>query len=97
VSRKAARLVMIPLAVLAFAALLGRALLEASRGNGAGTYENFYGMWIHWTTVLTLAGSLLVAFIVALGIRWWQRRDDRAIERLLARTSDGKSDSSKER
>jgi|SRR5580700_5959204 hypothetical protein len=92
-SKKAARLVLIPLVVLAFAALLGRALLEVSRGNGAGTYESFYGMTIHWISVLSLAAAIAAAFLIALGLRWWQRRDDRAIDSALAgatKTSDNR-------
>lgn len=38
---------------------------------------------IHWVDVLSLLAALLVAYPVALALRWWQRRDDRAITRLL--------------
>jgi len=82
ISQTVAQRAMISVVVLACVGLLLRALLEVFRGHGAEVYSNAYGMWIHWTTVLTLAAALLIAFIGALGVRWWQRRDDRAIERL---------------
>jgi len=39
-------------------------------------------MPIHWVTVLVLVAALFLAFIVGLIVRWWQRRDDRAIDQL---------------
>jgi hypothetical protein len=44
----------------------------------------FYGMTIDWMPVLAFAATLSVAFIVALGIRWWQSPDDRSIQRVLS-------------
>jgi hypothetical protein len=95
VSKKTARLVLILIVVIALASLLGRALLEVSRGNGAGVYENNYGMSIHWITVLSFATALLVAFIVAVGLRWWQSRDDRLIQSALTETSMNKNENLK--
>ena len=85
-SKTFARGAMISVVVLGCTGLLLRAWLEVSRGHGAEVYPNVYGLWIHWTTVVTLAAALLLAFIGALGLRGWQRRDDRAIERLSAGT-----------
>jgi membrane protein implicated in regulation of membrane protease activity len=80
-----ARVVLIAVvAALLFSEILGEALLQTIRGHGADTYANVYGMQIHWVTVLTLAASLLVAFVTGLIVRRWQRRDDRTIDRLLA-------------
>jgi uncharacterized membrane protein len=80
---KLARITLVSLVTLALATLLGRAAQEVVRGNGAGTYGNAYGMQIQWVTVLTFATLTLVAATVALAIRWWQKRDDRMIDRLL--------------
>jgi hypothetical protein len=77
------------LVAVALGTLLTRAALEVWRGNGADVYQNNYGMHIHWVSVLSLAIALLVAYLVALAIRWWQRRDDRAISRLLDRRRNG--------
>ena len=77
------RIIFIALVTVSLGTLLSRAVLEIMRGNGAGTYENVYGMPIHWITVLTFSASLLAAAHVALAIRWWQKRDDRTIDRLL--------------
>ena len=62
-----------------------RAWIESSHGRGAETYKNVYGMPIHWVTDLVLVAALLLAFIVGLVVRWWQRRDDRAIDQLSGR------------
>jgi len=67
---------------LALAAIIGQAWIETSQGRGAETYKNVYGMPIHWVTVLVLVAALFLAFIVGLIVRWWQRRDDRAIDQL---------------
>jgi hypothetical protein len=80
---KIVRITMGTLGALALTTLLGDAILQMMRGKGADTYENVYGMQIHWITVLSLAAAVLVAFLVALAIRWWQKRDDRTIDRLL--------------
>lgn len=85
---KITRITLMALFAIAAAALLTRAAIEVSRGNGAGVYANAYGMQIHWVTVLTLAASFLIAFLVALPMRWWQRRDDRMMARLLDRAKD---------
>jgi hypothetical protein len=77
ISQKFARGVMITVVVLACTGLLLRALFEVWRGHGAEVYSNVYGLWIHWTTVLTFAAALLIAIIGGLALRWWQRRDDR--------------------
>jgi len=82
ISQKFARGAMITVVVLACTGLLLRALLQVWRGHGAEVYSNVYGMWIHWTTVLTFAAALLIALIGALGLRWWQGRDDRTLARL---------------
>jgi len=87
ISEKFARGAMFTVVVLACTGLLLRALLQVWRGHGAEVYSNVYGMWIHWTTVLTFAAALLIAFIGALGWRWWQRRDDRTLERLAEGTA----------
>lgn len=86
---------------LALASLAGRALLEVARGHGGHTYANALGMQIHWVTVLALAAAMLVALVLALAMRWWQRRDDRTIDRLLkarrddtSRPRDNQADSS---
>jgi hypothetical protein len=84
-TQKATGIVLIVLVAVAWGALLGQAAIEVWRGNGAGVYQNVYGMVIHWVSVLSLSAALLVAFLVALALRWWQRRDDRAITRLLTR------------
>jgi|ERR1700683_672831 Na+/proline symporter len=78
-------LISVPVA-LAFAAILGRAMFQIMKGNGAGTYKNVYGMEIHWVTVITVAASLLIAFFIGLVVRWWQRRADRKLDSLLAST-----------
>ena len=78
-----ARIILVALVTVSLGILLSRAVLETMRGNGAGTYENVYGMPIHWVTVLTFSASLLAAVLVAFAIRWWQKRDDRTIDRLL--------------
>jgi hypothetical protein len=77
----------IPVITIGYASILVPAVLEVMRGNGAGIYKNVYGMQIHWLDVLTFAVALLTAFLIALALRWWQKRDDRAIDRLLARRS----------
>jgi hypothetical protein len=78
-----ARMVLVALVVMAFVALIGRASVEVLKGNGAATYSNAYGMQIHWITLLSLSAALIMAWVVAIVIRWWQRRDDRTIDRLL--------------
>lgn len=78
-------LVSVPV-TLAFAAILGRAIFQTMRGNGAETYKNVYGMEIHWVTVITVAASLLIALCIDLVVRWWQRRDDRKMDSLFAST-----------
>jgi hypothetical protein len=70
----------------AVAAWLVRAALRVSEGNGAETYYTVYGMQVHWVSALSFLGALLVALLLALILRWWQRRDDRRIEQLLAQT-----------
>lgn len=77
------------LVVFALGALLGQAAIEVWRGNGADVYQNAYGMLIHWVDVLSLAAALLVAYLAALALRWWQRRDDRAVTRTLNRKRRG--------
>ncbi len=77
------------LVVVALGTLLAQAAIEVWRGNGAGVYQNVYGMVIHWVSVLSLSAALLVAYLAALALRWWQRRDDRAINRLLDRRRNG--------
>ena len=74
---------------LAWAPLLGRAILETMRGNGATTCMSVYGMEIRWVTVLTLSAAVLLALFIALALRWWERRDDLAIGRLFSRRVDG--------
>lgn len=81
------RIVLVSVPVtLAFAAILGRAIFQTMQGDGAETYKNAYGMEIHWVTVITVAASLLIALCVGLIVRWWQRRDDRKMDSLLAAT-----------
>jgi hypothetical protein len=84
-------MVLVVLIVIAFVALIGRAAVEVLNGNGAATYPNAYGIQIHWITVLSFSVALLVAWCVAIVIRWWQRRDDRTIDRLLKK-QDGSED-----
>jgi membrane protein implicated in regulation of membrane protease activity len=81
---RAARVLLIS---MAFASILGSAVFQVSRGHGADTYDNVYGMHIQWVSVLILAASLLLAYAAALAIRWWQQRDDRTIDRLRRKTS----------
>jgi hypothetical protein len=57
--------------------------MEVRRGNAGGAFQTVYGMQIQWLYVVIYAAALFVAFLVALAIRWWQRRDDRMIARLL--------------
>jgi hypothetical protein len=76
-------MVLVALVIIAFVALIGRAAVEVLNGNGAATYLNAYGMPIHWITVLSLSAALVMAWVVAIVLRWWQRRDDRTIDRLL--------------
>jgi hypothetical protein len=82
-AKNTARVVMIVLVVLAFSGLFGRAIIEVSRGYAAAATIISTETPIHWVTVLTLATALAVAFLVGLGMRWRQRRDDRAIEKTL--------------
>ena len=82
--------------VLAVGSLLVRSMQETLRGNGAGAYENNYGMVIHWITPISLTAALVVAFVVSVVIRWWQTRDDRAIARLLAKRSKAQESDTKE-
>jgi ABC-type sulfate transport system permease component len=86
-----ARMVLKVLVVVALGTLLTQAATEVWHGNGAGVYQNVYGMQIHWVSVLSLAAAFLVAFLVALALRWWQHRDDRTIDRLLCRRRNGGS------
>jgi len=95
-NQREARLVLIVAFVLALATIIGRALIEVLRGNGAKAYENFYGMQIHWVTVLTVTASVLVAFIVAMVLRWWRLRVDRAIDRLTLRRTKGNGETTDE-
>jgi membrane protein DedA with SNARE-associated domain len=67
-------------AFLAFMAFIGRALIEVSRGNGGGTYEDVNGFQVHWVSDLTLAAALFVTIVIGLALRWWQKRDSRAID-----------------
>ena len=77
------------LVVVALGTLLAQAAVEVWRGHGADVYQNVYGMAIHWVSVLSLSAALLVAYLAALALRWWQRRDDRTIARLLDRRRNG--------
>jgi hypothetical protein len=86
---RAAGIVLKLLAVVALGTVLAQAAIEVRRGNGAGVYQNVYGIVIHWVSVLSLTAVLLVAYLAALALRWWQRRDDRAISRLLDRRRNG--------
>jgi hypothetical protein len=67
---------------LAMTTIIGQAWIETSQGRGAETYKNVYGMPIQWVTVLVLCAALFLAFIVGVIVRWWQRRDDRAIDEI---------------
>jgi uncharacterized protein YggT (Ycf19 family) len=53
-------------------------------------------MIIHWITPISLTAALVVAFVVSVVIRWWQKRDDRAIARLLAKRSKAQESDTKE-
>lgn len=83
-----ARATLIVLAAVALGTMFIQAAIEVWRGKGAAVYQNAYGMQIYWVTVLTIAASLVTAFVAALAMRWWQHRDDRKIERLLNRRGD---------
>jgi hypothetical protein len=80
---KSARLITILLVTAAFALILVHSALEVLRGNGAGIYHNVYGMGIHFIDVLSFAAAFLLALLIGLAIRWWQKRDDRTLDRLL--------------
>jgi hypothetical protein len=71
---------------LGLAPIVLAALIQVARGHGADTYQNVYGMLIHWVTVLTLVAYLAIALLVGLVVRWWQLRDDRTMNRLIAKS-----------
>jgi hypothetical protein len=73
---------------VAFIAMIGQAWKAVSEGHGAETYENVYGMPIHWATVLVLSAALLLAFAVGIAVRWWQTRDVRALDRIRGQRDD---------
>jgi hypothetical protein len=59
---------------VALTGLVAEAVLEIRKGNGAGVYFNVYGQQIHWTSVIVIVGTTAVALLVAVILRWWQRR-----------------------
>ncbi len=75
---KFARVVVVLVAALVLAPLFGRALLEVLQGGGGGTYRNFKGMHIYWSSVLVFAAVAVLALLVGLAVRWWHRRDVRS-------------------
>lgn len=71
-------------ATLSISALVIRATFEMFHGHGADTYNNVYGLQIHWVSVLTTVIAVGVALLVALGARLfviW--RDKREIAELI--------------
>jgi hypothetical protein len=68
-------------AVIAFGGLLLSALHHVATGSGADTYQNVYGLSIHYTSVLITFGALLAALVAGLLLRL---RDFIAARRLKA-------------
>jgi hypothetical protein len=71
---KSARVVLVLVIALVLTPLVGRAILEVLQGGSGGTYKNFKGMQIYWSSVLVLAGVAVLALLVGLALRWWHRR-----------------------
>jgi hypothetical protein len=66
-------------AFLALGSLITRAIIKLSQSQGADTYQNVCGMIIHWITVLTVILAVVIALIVGISLRWWQKRTDSRI------------------
>jgi hypothetical protein len=49
------------------------AILHVTSGRGADTYQNVYGLAIHYTSVLITLAAFLVVLAVALIFRMWDR------------------------
>jgi ribose/xylose/arabinose/galactoside ABC-type transport system permease subunit len=84
-SAKTRRVIAPVVATLGLASIFLAAVSMVMKGRGAEGYSNVYGMFIHWTSVVVLFAVGLIAFIVALLMRWWQLRQWTRLERDLAR------------
>ena len=51
-------------------------------GHGADWYQNYRGMPVRVVDIIGLLGGAVFVVLVAFFIKWWQKRDDRLLDRL---------------
>lgn len=51
--------------------MLLMAVHKVSHDQGAETYENVYGLALHWTSFLIIVWCSILAMLIALVGRWW--------------------------
>lgn len=83
-SARLSRVVLITAAVIACAGLVLTALMHIQRGEGAQVYRTYWGMLVHWSSVVVFFAALAMAAAVAYVLRWWDHRQQLRLERDVA-------------
>jgi hypothetical protein len=53
------------LVVFFVAPLVMRAIVQVTSGHGVDGYQNVYGLWISWTSLLIMVGAVILVLSIA--------------------------------